>query len=442
MSDIPAHKIAASFDSATVLHAAVASAMRGEPFAHLGNPAVAGAGVRVAGHLPWPLLRRGYTAAGAAEALDPDRLGDVDMAAVARWLADAIPKRTYPGVVVGSSNGAMAHLAAALQTPFLPATALVPVARRGDPHRPADAMRFGERVAGPLLRRNADVTLHHMHDQVQDELMVARMSYFRLKWRALPEAYERLLAERLAPDAPVILVEDESSWPVVRIGERHVFQTGAQGGREADAYLDDPNAPRADDEAPEAEWGADAEFGASVRAWCAANGHPCVRVTYRGPQAPAHAVASVLRDWYAERGEPADRLVVPSFVLGDPWRSVATATVPFWAFFSVQPALEALDAHLAASRPYREVQVLLFQHGVRSDGIAYPDQWLSRIEAHGAHARLLGVDPRRFPHDIGSLGRYGPAMARALPPAAHPWSPLAVDDAVTGLRAAGLDLDG
>ena len=120
----------------------------------------------------------------------------------------------------------------------------VPVARTGDPQRPDDALRFGERVAPRLLDRNPDVVLHHMHDAVQDELMVARMAYFRTKWRTLPDAYARFL-DRLAPGAPVVLVEDSSTWPVVRVGERHVFQTGAQGGRRTGRVRPRPAHPAA-----------------------------------------------------------------------------------------------------------------------------------------------------------------------------------------------------
>lgn len=429
--------VVASFDSATVLHAALAAALRGQPFPHLGNGPAAGAAVRAAGALPWPLLRRLYTRIGAAEGLDPRRLGEVDLGAVARWLTDGYPRRRYPAVMVGSSNGALAHLAAAMQVPWLPGTVLVPVARTGDPQRPVDALQFGERVAPPLLEANPDVVLHHMHDQVQDELMVARMTYFRTKWRALPAAYRRFLTENLAPGAPVVLVEDQSRWPVVRLSERHLFQTGAQGGQEPQDYLDRPHTPRPDREAAEAEWGADPQLTASLTEWCAAHGHPLLRLTYPGPQTPAHPVASVMRDWYLRRGEPADRLLVPSFILGDPWRTITAAAVPFWTFFSVQPALRALETHLQASGPYREVDILLFQHGVRSAGIADPEHWLAVARRHGAAARLLAVDPRRFPHDIASLGRYGRALAD-LPPAQQPWTPLDVHHAERGLRGAGL----
>jgi hypothetical protein len=428
-------RVVAAFDSASVLHGATAAALHGRGFPHLGNNDLAAAATRAAGRLPWGVLRHLYTRIGAAEGLPPDRLGDVDMAAVAGWLADAYPDRPYPAVLIGSSNGALAHLAAAMQVPWLPGTVLVPVARVADPQRPADALEFGRRHAPPFLAANPDVTLHHMHDQVQDELMVARMTYFRTKWRGLPPAYRRFLDTRLAPGAPVVLVEDGSRWPVVRVGERHVFQTGAQGGIEPPDYLARPHTPTPDDEAPEAEWGADPGLGSAVEAWCAEHGHPLVRIAYRGPQAPAHAVATVLRDWYRDRGEPGDRLIVASFVLGDPWRTIATATVPYWTFFPVQPALRALDEHLARAERYRSVDVLLFQHGVESAGIAGPDDWVATVRRHGAEPRLLALDRPRFPHDIAINARYARALDD-LPPARQPWSPLPVERALDAVGGA------
>jgi hypothetical protein len=430
-------EVVASFDSATVLHAGLVAALNGRAFPHLGNPAAMAAAVRVAGRLPWPILRHLYTRVGAAEGIDPARLGAVNMDDVAAWLADGIPQRRYPAALIGSSNGALTHLAAAMQIPWLPATVLVPVSRVADPHKPDAALRFGERYAPALLDANPSVVLHHMHDQVQDELMVARMTYFRVKWRTLPAPYVRFLTRSLAPAAPVIVVEDESTWPVVQVADRHVFQTGAQGGLAPQAYLRRPNTPAADAEAPEAEWGAEPALGHDLARWCAAHGHPLVRLAYTGPQAPAHAVATLLRQWYVGRGEDGDRLLVPQFVLGDPWRTINSASTPFWTFFSVQAALRSLDDHLAASPRYRHVDVLLFQHGVDSDGIATPDEWARIVRSHGATVGFPGLDQRRFPHDIAAIARYGPAM-KNFPNAREPWIPLHPVDALNGLSDAGL----
>lgn len=439
MSDVSPRRLVAGFDSASVMHAATVASMRGSSFPHLGRGAVAGAAVRLAGRLPWPVLRQVYTRFGASEAISPDRLGDVDMSAVARWFGDGYPERRYPAVLIGSSNGALAHLATAMQVPWLPETVLLPVARVGDPNRPVDALRFGEQTATPLLERNPDVVLHHMHDQVQDELMVARMTYFRLKWKTLPDAYAHFLSESLAPGAPVVLVDDRSRWPVVRVNERHVFQTGAQGGRTEQEYLSRPHTPQPDDRAAEAEWGADPRLADSVAQWCRVHGHPLVRIAYQGPQAPAGAVANMLRDWYASRGDPADRLLVSSFVLMDPWTTVNTALVPYWSFFSVQSSLDAFDGYLAGSASFRTAGLMLFQHGVRSAGIAEPRQWQQVAMRHGATPHLVGLDARRFPHDIASLGRYGPALHAEQP--AGPWSPLDVYTALRGLRDHGLTVE-
>jgi hypothetical protein len=432
MSPVPPQRTVATFDSASALLRAVAAALRGEPFRHLGQSPARAAVVRVAGRLPWPVLREFYSRSGAAEALPAERLGDVDSGAVAGWLAGHHPRRRYPAVLVGSSNGAIAHLAAALGTPWLPTTVLVPVRHTGDPDRPADALRFGERVAPRLLDRNPDWVLFQMHDQVQDRLMVARMAYFRVKWRRLPGPYRRFAEDVLPPRAPVVLVEDTSTWPVTRVAERHVFQLGAQGGRDPDWYRRGRGVPAADEQAAEAEWGMAPDLVEDVERWCAATGRPLIRLRYRGPQAPSHAVAVALREWTQRRGEAADRLVVPSFVLADPWTTINAAAVPYWTFFPVQPALRAFEEHLAAVPPYRNIDVLLFNHGVRSAGIAEPGEWLAAAAASGARARLLAVRPDRFPGDIASLAAYGPALA-TLPKASRPWSPLPLDRALRAL---------
>jgi hypothetical protein len=425
-------KVVASFDSASVLHAATVAALHGRTFPQLGNPAALGRLVRIGGRLPWPLLRKIYSRIGGAEGIRPEQLSDVNMPAIAASFADRYPRRRYPAVMIGSSNGALSHLAAALQIPWLPQTVLVPVGRVGDPERSDQVLEFGRRWGERLLAANPDITLHQMHDPAQDALMSERMTYFRTKWRVLPRAYQDFLSEHLAPGAPVLLAEDLLRWPVTTVSERHVFQTGGHGGLTAADYLRRPDAPPADREAPEAEWGVDPGFVQAIERWCTAHDHPLVRLRYRGPQDAAHPVATLFRQWITDRGERADRLIVPSFILGDPWRTLNAATVPYWTFFAVQPAVAALDQHLASVDRYRHVDVMMFQHGAHSPGVATPDDFLRVITRHGAEPNLIAVDPRRSPHDIGSLGRYGPELDR-LPRGRLPWSPMPVRFALQNL---------
>jgi hypothetical protein len=153
----------------------------------------------------------------------------------------------------------------------------------------------------------------------------------------------------------------------------------------------------------------------------------------------AHPVATVLRQWYRDRHQADDQLLVPTFILGDPWLTINIGAVPFWGFFSVEPARQALENYLAGSDPYAVVRLLLFQHGTDSAGIARPADWARTVQKFGARADFLGLDTKKFPHDIGFLGRYGPALNR-LPRARRLWPPLNVADALQGLADAGLDV--
>jgi hypothetical protein len=425
-------KVVASFDSASVLHASTVAALEHRNFPHLGSPAAYGQAVRVASRLPWPILKRIYARIGGAEGIDPRRLRDVDMQRVAGSFADAYTAPTYPGVLIGSSNGALTQLAAAMGTPWLPGTLLVPVHRVADPNRPDLALQFGREVAPALLKANPDIVVHQMHDAAQDQLMVARMSYFRTKWTTLPRAYERFLATRLEDGAPIILVDDSSQWPVTRVSDRHVFQVGGRGGLTPEQYLARPHSPDADDRAAEAEWGSDAGFTNAVRDWAKANDHPLVHIQIDGPQEASHPVATVLRDWVGRRGGDSDRLIVPSFVLGDPWRTIVTGQVPFWTFFPVKPALESFRYHLEHSDPYARADILVFQHGVNSPGAASAADFAVMARDHQAEPRLLALRPEKSPHDLGTLGRYGGVMARE-PDAGIPFVPLSVNTAVDGL---------
>jgi hypothetical protein len=118
---------------------------------------------------------------------------------------------------------------------------------------------------------------------------------------------------------------------------------------------------------------------------------------------------------------------------------ICAAAVPFWLHFAVQPALQALDAYLDNAAPYPDVNVFLFQHGTDSPGIAAPEEFAEVIRRHHARAHFEGLDPERFPHGIGTLGRYGRIFDQ-LPRARQPWSPLPVEGALRGLADAGLSV--
>ena len=432
---VPPEEAVASFDSASAFLMALARALDRRDFPYLGQSRWKALPVRASALLPRPLRCRAYAIAGGREGVAVERLGYIDLDDVASWVTRTYPDRRYPAVLIGSSNGALAHLAAACGIPWLPQTLLVPVRRRGaDPADMPAALEFGAQHGPALLAHNPRVELHQMQVANQDALSGSQMAYFRVKWTSLPPAYQRFLDEQLEPGAPVVVIRDTSTWPVTRIDDRHVFQVGAQGGMTAEEYLDAPGVPAPDGTAAEAEWGFAEPLLETLRDAAHRRGHPVVEVRYGHPQAPAAAVAEVLRSWTRRRGGAAQRLLVSSFVVHDPWRTITTGSVPFWTFFPVQSAAGDLSDYLA-STSYDDIDVMLFSHGVESRGLADADTWQRIAERARRRGRLLGVDPRAFPADFAVFARYTSAL-RSLPDGGLPWWPLAVDDALAGLRSA------
>jgi hypothetical protein len=432
----------ASFDSASAFLLALGRALRGQDFPRLGQSWWKTVPVRASALLPRELRCRAYAIASGREGNPVERLGDIDLDEVAAWVARTYPDRRYPAVMLGSSNGALTHLAAACGIPWLPQTVLVPVRRRGaDPDDMPAALEFGARHGPTLLKHNPRVELHHMQDANQDPLSSSQMAYFRVKWTSPPPAYETFLDRRLEPGAPLIVVRDTSTWPVTRIGPRHVFQVGAQGGMVADEYLAGPDVPAPDDVAAEAEWGFAEPLLEPLRARARRMGHPVVEVSYGHPQDPAAAVADTFRTWIRRRGGAAQRLLVSSFVVHDPWRTLTTGSVPFWTFFPVDHAAQALDSYLDRTS-YEDVDVLLFSHGAMSRGLADAQTWQRIAGRDHRRGRLLGVDARQFPADFAVFARYASAL-RSLPDSDAPVSPMSLHDALAGLgEADGLTVVG
>lgn len=371
----------AGFDSATAMVHAGAAYLRGEPFPAVGNPPALKPLARSANRLPRWLREKVFIAGGALETISARRLHRLDLDQIAAWLEDEYPPGPYPAVAIGSSNGALTHLYSAMGIPWLPQTVLVPVRQRVHPDDPVHAMELGREPGRRMMAAFPELQLHHMHDANQDRLMVRALTYFRVKRRTLGPGYERFLRERLEPGGTILLIDCRLSWRTTRVGERQVFQHGAlggateeefhQGSARVEDYLrryDSPvrrwREPEPDTESPEAEWGFAEPLADDIERFAAEHGYRVRRVSFTEPGDVSPLVADLYRWWYVRRGMPANRLVVSSFVLLEPYWTLRTGSVPFWMTFNVEPSADALDAYLRDRERFDEIYLMLFQHGV------------------------------------------------------------------------------
>jgi hypothetical protein len=432
---VTAGRAVAGFDSASAMVRVLGSALHGRE-----APLLAQYPARLEPALDWlmgqveklprPAVQEVYRRSGWLDAISARRLPRLRSEQLAAWAVGHYPRRRYPVVFVGSSNGALAHLAAALGAPWLPQTLLLAVRTGGlDPDDPAADMRAMMPAGRALLERNPGLALHHMHDPVQDRLMITRMAYFRVKFLRLPHAYRAFLADCLAPGGAVVLADCTLRWPTTTVGERHVFQFGAPGGatvrefreggprvaeflRRQGADRDRWRPPAADGDSPEAEWGLAAPLADDLAAAAAERGLTLNRLRFEQPEDVSPLIAGLFRDWYAAHALPAGRLLVSSFLLMDPMLAMRTGLVPYWALFGTQPSLDRLAGYLSGTPGYDDIRLTVFPHGAESIGLAGIGEWQAVLRSARQHGQLIAIEPGHYPRHFRALTGFHRELSR------------------------------
>jgi hypothetical protein len=418
----------ARFDSATALARALSLSLHGRTVDSLSESPALDRMMPLVNRLPVRAAEWIYSAGGMTEAIGKSRVSAVDVERIAAWIAGLFPDRSYPSAFIGSSNGALMHLAAAMGVPWLPQTFLCPVRQFGvSPDDPEAALRAGRPIVETLLTRHPELSIHHMHDPNQDRLMLKLMSYYRLKHRRLPRPYRSFLAAALPRGATLFVCACSLSWPITRTGERSVFQFGALGGATLDDYFRGGERTRAylarykskrtqwtppapTGSAPEAEWGFEPALMPDLMDVARAMGWRVVELRFEHPEAMSFLAAAVYRDWYRAHGIEPTRVLVDSFILLDPLRTLRLHAVPFWSFFSVEPSAGNLERFLGGEPPTAELDLMVFSHGTHGIGLAAIEDW-RRLARRARRWRFVGVDERLYPRDFATFIRFAQDLA-------------------------------
>lgn len=423
----------ARFDSAAAMAQALGASLHGAPFDSPSQSPLLDRVMPVANLLPRRPREWCYELGGMSEGIRRRQARGLDVEGIAEWLAGLYPQRRYDAVFVGSSNGALMHLAAALRVPWLPQTFLCPV--RAPFSDPDDAQRTfddGRRIADAFLAADPRIAVYHMQDPNQDRLMVHTMQYFRIKFRQAPLAYREFLLRNLPRGATLCVVACTRAWPVTRTSERSVFQFGATGGATEDEYLrGGPRVseflaryrsrytrgqpPEPSETAPEAEWGFDRALLDDLLPLASSMNWRVVEIRFNEPEALSFAAAAIYRDWYRDAAIVPSRLIVDSFLLLDPWTTLRLHALPFWLLFGVEPSAAALQRFLESEPAFDQIDMMLFSHGTHSIGLAPIERWRALLDRATSAGRFVGVDAQRYPLDFATFVRFGQDLAKLRP---------------------------
>jgi len=158
-------------------------------------------------------------------------------------------------------------------------------------------------------------------------------------------------------------------------------------------------------EMPEAEWGLAEPLAADVEAFAKRHGFRVARLAFDDPEHLSPLVAELHRGWLRERGIAANRLLVSSFIVMEPYWAMRTGSVPFWMTFNKEPSLESLRAYLDQAEPYDDIHLMLFAHGVESVGLPPIERWREQLRRARRHGAFAGVDEKLFPRDFAVFAR-------------------------------------
>ena len=418
----------AGHDSATAMVESLSKCLNGKP---AGSPIPAGrwgAGqwyAKVINALPAAVRQKLYAASGMLDAISASQLDTLDAEEFCHWVYNLYPERKYPAIAIGSSNGALIHLCAALGIPWLPQTMLIPIRKPStiSVDEPLKTMEWAIEPGEAFLRANPYWQLHHMIDPVHDRLRSEHIAYFRTKKLRLGGWYERFIRERLRPGGTLLIFDCQKQWEAVTIGDRHYFQLGGDGGIEDQeyyqgsdriaAYLQAQQAdinpwdtPTPTGKQPEAEWGFASALLADIKKLSQQQGYTVQTIGFTGAQDPSAWVADLHRWWYPQVGIRDNRLLVQSFSMQEPYWALRTGSIPYWTVFSVDTATQLLEDYLKSVPSFDEIYVTMLSHGNKTPDEATVDSLNALFSYATRQGGFIGTDPEKYPKDIGVYARY------------------------------------
>lgn len=423
----------AAYDSATAMLTSLSNCLKGKDFKGTGTIPPSELLASAVDILPAAWKEKLYSASGPLDAVMPQQIKDIDVAAFDQWVTRNYPEKNYPAIAIGASNGAMVHLCAALGIPWLPQTFLIPVQKprihKDLPKRSMDwAFPYGEE----LLKNNPHIQLHHMTDPNQDRLHLDYITYFRVKKTRLDRIYEKFIREKLMPGGKILVIDCQYTWSTVRLSDRQVFQFGGSGGLKPDEYYTAGNrvidflrkekspyytwdAPEPDSKSPEAEWGFASGLLKDVKAFASDNHFKVQHITFDDPHDPSPMVADLYREWYRQRGLPANQLLIECFALHEPYWTLKTGTVPYWMVFNTEDSANAVENYLQSAAPFDNIYMMLLSHGADSLGLVPIHRWKNMLNYAKKNGQFLGMVPGKYPRDFGVYMRYNKAIRKHIP---------------------------
>lgn len=418
-------KLEARESASPAVTRAVAAVLQARAFEPIAFPLWQKAALTLMDCLPRSVVRRlvrweaklGGLPARIAPTLTTDRL-------VSERLADYHDLNgDYDQVVVGASlGGAAAHLAAAMQAPYLPQPFITSF-KGGSPDDSVEAhLAHAMTLADPVLRNNPDLMAISHFDPIHDGWLTRNINHLRLKLLDLPLGYQRFIRARLRPGGSVLYLDCGARWLRYRLGPRHILQIGGwgdippeeflQGSERIDAFLAASGSRHRGgwalkgaevEQGPESEWGSEPGLDAALQAFCEQSGYRFLRLKLPHPHDFSRLAFRAHQELCRRSGIDPQGVVVEIFTQYDPVTVLDGGLLPLWLIFNTHDSLAFLRRCLSefpAGKPVFFSSLVAFSR--TPDMVSWAD-WEEVLR--GLTWINIGARPERYPEDPRALLR-------------------------------------
>ncbi len=428
----PRIREASESTSAAVLHAVAAALSDAwyQPVALDGSDA---RWVQSASRLPGSVLRWLVGRKVSEAGLDPVLSRYVTTEGLARQAVSVYAGLTesigYPAILIGAPSGGVAHLAALLHIPFLPAHFMLSFADVTAADDVAAYQAHGAALVEPILRRNPDLQAVNHYDPVHDRFRVERLNHVRLKLLDLPEAYRNFIRAHLAPGGAVFCADCTFSWRQYQIGAEHYFQVGGLGGFEAEQFrtgADELNRwlvvqgskhgggwplregfPLVD--AREAEWGTPSAFREAVQSFAHQSSYAFHALNGASPEDfSALAYTAYLWEARLHEREPGG-LLVECCGQTNPTAALRSDLLPLWLPGNCTRSLRFLETMIEYVPSSIPVVLSMNSTYAATPDMPTAEAWRRAVSGIGP-VQWLGPDPKRYPADLLARSDYLPHL--------------------------------
>ncbi|MDD5086446.1 MAG: hypothetical protein PHV16_01710 [Candidatus Nanoarchaeia archaeon] len=278
---------------------------------------------------------------------------------------DILGDKKFDYIIIGPGSGGAADLANAMNAPLLPVHTMVIELRLFNPIQPDDIERYvkeGTNLAERILKKNKDIDIVIHDDVVHDRSTIKWYLINRIKFKKLPDVYNKFIKRFLKKDGTIIFIDNKEKWEQYNIKKNIRFQLGGYGGinfkeyikgsKRIDEWLKKSNQPHRGgwklnyktEKRPESEWGTPVGLDKNTKDYCKKNNIKFIEIETKNIN-EISLLSAYLWHERNRKGKGSKGYSIGTFWAHSPTASALSRHIPYWVPWPDEKTIKITDNH-------------------------------------------------------------------------------------------------